>query len=60
MQLGPGDNIFALVQLVFEGRWLDIYESGEVSPDLGGGGWQPQEVVGTYSNNNEWVLESFA
>ncbi len=59
MQLGPSHNIFALVQLVFEVRWLDICESGECLQIWAVGG-QPQEIVGTYSNNNEWVLEFFA
>jgi hypothetical protein len=59
MQLGPSHNIFALVQLVFEVRWLDNCESGECL-GIWAVGRQPQEIVGTHSNNNEWFLEIFA
>jgi hypothetical protein len=59
MQLGPSHNLFALVQLVFEVRWLDICESGECLW-IWAVGRQPQEIVGTPSNNNECVLEIFA
>jgi len=56
MQLGPSHNIFALVQLVFEVRWLDNCESGACLR-IWAVGRQPQEIVGTHSNNNECVLE---
>jgi hypothetical protein len=59
MQLGPSHNSFALVQLVFEARWLDICESSGCLR-IWAVGRQSQEIVGTHSNNNESVLEFFA